>query len=143
MSTTEEQKQEQKQETKVDTNSESTAFWERLGKEVTQEFKKYIEAQIKSDVCEDDGIVYHFNKVKGKNILEFKRLDAESFKIEDKNSQQFYDNVKARACMLIKDMTPEKFDEGVYSTLENLTTAWSRRQEGGFCLPKPSISSVL
>jgi len=128
---------------KADPNPEATAFWTKIGEGVTEDYKVYLEAQMKSDVCEDDGQIYYFKKVAGKDAIKFKKLDSESFKIEDKDGQQFYDNVKARACIVIKDMTPEKFDEGAYSTLENLTTAWSRRALGGFCLPQSRITNDL
>jgi len=130
-------------ETKEDPNPEAIEFWRKIGEGVTEDYKKYIEAQMRSDVCQDGGEIYYFKKIAGKDIIRFKKLDAESFKIQDKDSQQFYDNVKARACIVIKDMTPEKFDEGTYSTLENLTTAWSRTALGGFRLPEPRITNDL
>lgn len=130
----EEKPNEQKPEDK-----ESIAFWTQLGKEVTEDYKIYIKRQMKEDTLEYNGDVYKYNPVKGKDIIRFKKLDAESFKIEDKDSKEFYENVKERACILIQDMTPDKFDNSEYPILENLTTAWSRTTLGGFRLPKQSV----
>ena len=117
-------------------DDESISFWTNLGKEVTEDFKKYIKWQMKQDTLEFNGITYKYNPVAGKDITRFKKLDTDSFKIEDKDSKEFYENVKERACLLIQEMTPDKFDESEYSILENLTTAWSRTTNGGFRIPK-------
>ena len=128
--------EQQDKEKKPEIDSEATAFWTSLGKEVTEDYKVYIKRQMKEDTLEHDGQVYKYSPVKGKDIIRFKKLDADSFKIEDKDSKEFYDNVRERACLLIQDMTPEKFDGSEYAILENLTTAWSRTTLGGFRVPK-------
>ena len=117
-------------------DSEATAFWTALGQERTEDYKVYIKRQMKEETLEHNGQVYKYSPVKGKDIIRFKKLDADSFKIEDKDSKEFYDNVRERACLLIQDMTPEKFDGSEYAILENLTTAWSRTTLGGFRVPK-------
>lgn len=118
---------------------EATAFWANLGKEVTEDYKAYIKHQMKTETLEHNGYTYKYNPVPGKHIQRFKKLDADSFKIEDKDSKEFYENVRERACILIQDMTEEKFDEGEYAILENLTTAWSRTTLGGFRIPKSNV----
>jgi len=133
--------EEPKEESKVD--PETTAFWDRLGKELTSNYKKDLENLMKNDTLQHNGTTYKFLPVKGKDIIKFKKLDSESFKIEDKDSQAFYDNVKERACIVIEGMTPEQFDEGDYVILENLTTAWSSRAIRGFHRAESRVPGVL
>lgn len=118
-------------------------YWDRLGNEITENWKKDLENLMKSDTLELSDITYKFLPVKGKDVINFKKLDAESFKIKDKDSQEFYDNVKERACVIIEGMTPEKFDDGDYKILEDLTTAWSNRALRGFRRSQQSVPNVL
>jgi len=119
------------------------SFWSKLGDELVIDYRKDYESLIKSDAVNINGTTYKFNPIKGKDILQFKKLDSESFKIEDKDGQDWYNNVKARACMIIQDMNEEKFDDGDYNVLENITTAWSSRQVRGFHHAKQSVSNVV
>ena len=126
---------EQNKETQVpvtDPNPEVTAFYVRMGKELTTDFTKDMEAAMKTDTIEKNGESYKFNPIKGKDIIRFKKLDIDSFKITDKDGEDFYNNVRDRACIVIQDMTPDKFDNGDYVVLENLTMAWSTRAIRGF-----------
>ena len=122
---------------------ETTAYWDRLGKEITSNYKKDLEDLMKSDTLEHNGTTYKFVPVKGKDIIKFKKLDTESFKITDKDGEEFYKNVRDRACMIIEGMTPEQFDNGDYVIIENLTTAWSSRAIRGFHRAKQSVPGVL
>ena len=127
----------------VPENPEATAFWERQAKELTTDYMKDLENLMKSDTLQRADITYKFVPVKGKDIIRFKKLDSESFKIKDKDSPEFYENVRERACIVIDGMTPEKFDDGDYKILEDLTTAWSSRALRGFHRTKPSVPGVL
>lgn len=118
-------------------------FWDKLGEEITNDYKKDLEYLMKNDTIELNGETYKFQWVKSKYITKFKKLDAESFKIVDKDSDEWYNNVKERACMVIQDMTPEKFEEGDYVMLENLTTGWANRAIRGFRRAKQSVPNVL
>lgn len=118
---------------------EATAFWERLGKERTAEFMKDLENLMKSDTLEHNGETFHFCPLKNKDRIRFNKLDAESFKIEDKNGEEWYNNVKERACIIIEGMTPEKFDEGDSIVIENMVTAWSSRALRGFHRAKSGV----
>jgi len=139
----EKEKEKEKEETESSFDEESTKFWGRLSDEVTSSYRKDLETMMKSDTISYDGIDYKFQFVKGKYIKEFKDLDTKAFEIKDKNSPEWYENVKRRACMIIKDMTPDVFDEGDYTVIENLTTAWSNRAIRGFRRPKQSIPGVV
>jgi hypothetical protein len=118
---------------------EAKAFWDRLGKERTAEFMKDLENLMKSDTLEHNGETFKFNPVKGKDIIKFKKLDTESFKIDDKDSENWYNNVKERACIVIEGMTPEKVDNGDWVIIENMVTAWSSRALRGFHRAKPRL----
>jgi len=121
---------------------EAVEFWQRMGKMVSTDYRKDLEKMMCSDSVTAYGTKYEFSPVKSKNIDEFKVLDKASFEME-KDTPEWTKNVKKRACLLIKDMTPEKFDEGDFGIIENVTTAWSNRQLRGFRRPEQSLPGVV
>lgn len=116
------------------------SFWERLNTEATENYKQDFESLIKSDELTFNGDAYKFIPVKSKNYNTIEKLREEAPKIDqDKDWDKYYDNLKKRACILIEGMTEEKFDEGDFTTIENVVTAWSVRAIRGFRRTKSGV----
>ena len=114
-------------------------FWKELGREITEDYKKSLRNLMNSDTLEFNGVTYNFQWVPSSKIKQFKKLNADTTKIQDKDGDDWYNNVKERAIILIEGMTSEKFEQGDYVIIENLVTAWSHRAITGFRQPKSGV----
>lgn len=124
------QEQEPKPETpKIDPKVQ--AFWNELTEEASNNYNEGFKNIIRSDEYEYNGQTYHFEMLNHKKVGELKRLQKEDIN-EDEDWDKYVDNYRKRACLLIQEMTPEKFDNADFFVIENLVTAWSIRATKGF-----------
>ena len=106
-------------------------FWKDLNEKANATGQKNLEKLIILDEYEKDGIVYKSKKLTPKASGQLKKLMREAASIdENENWDAHTDNIKKRACLLIEDMTPEKFDECDYYVVENVVTAWGLKPRG-------------
>lgn len=116
-------------ETKIDPKLQ--AVFDDLEDEATVNYTEDFKGMIHSDEWNYDGEVFHFQMQNHKRLGELKKLQKEKID-EETDWDGHVDNVRKKACLLIKEMTPEKFDDMDFNSLENLVTAWSARARRGF-----------
>lgn len=125
----EEKPEEQETDTKLDPKLQ--AVFTDLEDESTTNYTEDFKAMIHSDEWNYNGEVYHFQMQNHKRLGELRSLQKEK-PDEEKEWDAYVDNVRKKACLLVKEMTPEKFDDMDFVAVENLVTAWSARARRGF-----------
>lgn len=118
-------------ETEAKQDPKAQKIWDELNEEATRNYSEDFKAMIHADEWNYNGDVYHFQMQNHKRLGELKKLQKEEID-EDTDWDKYVDNYRKRACLLIKEMTPEKFDEIDFVPVENLVTAWSIRARRGF-----------
>jgi len=108
-----------------------TAVFDELEDESTTNYTEDFKAMIHSDEWKYQGEVFHFQMQNHKRLGELRKLQKEK-PDEETDWEAYVDNVRKKACLLVKEMTPEKFDEIDFVAVENLVTAWSARARRGF-----------
>ena len=116
---------------------ENDEFWDEEIKFASANNKEEFRYIIRNDKVTMDGIEYEFVPVIADNAGLFRKLINEASEMatqeaQDKDWDRYFDNVRQRACLLIKDMTPEKFGKDVFVNVENVVTGWSIRAREGF-----------
>ncbi len=107
------------------------AVFDELENEATVNYTEDFKGMIHSDEWKYNGEVFHFQMQNHKRLGELKKL--QKVKIDEEADWEGHvDNVRKKACLLMKEMTPEKFDDMDFNSLENLVTAWSARARRGF-----------
>ena len=77
------------------------------------------------------GIVYKANKLPYPKIKELESLQkAAATLLGPDKEDEYVDNIRQRACILIEDMTEDKFDKEDYYLMENLVAAWGLKDRG-------------
>jgi hypothetical protein len=125
--------QEQKP-TKVDVDF--TDYFNKISEEGVQNYKADLELIVRSEEITHEGITYKYRKLKRDDMILYKKLTKESTNInQDEDFEKYTDNLCQRACILIQDMTPQKFNDGDFTTQEKIVTGWSIRTSQGFHKP--------
>jgi hypothetical protein len=102
-----------------------------LEDESTLNYTEDFKSMIHSDTWVYEGETFTFQMQNHKRLGELKKL--QKVKIDEEQDWDAHvENVKAKALLLIKEMTPEKFDQIDFISIENLVTAWSARARRGF-----------
>jgi len=112
---------------------ESVEFYAKLNKVANDKAEKFFEFLTTTDEYTNNGQTYKYKIVNRKNMGELRKLIREGGKLSEKEDFEAYsDNIMKRACILIQDMTPEKFDaeDSDYELLEDLVGAWSIKYRG-------------
>ena len=113
--------------------AENEAFWDEEIKYASANTKEEFRFIIRNDKVTMDGIEYEFVPVIADNAGLFRKLTKEAEEIDqEKDWDKYLDNVRQRACLLIKDMTAERFGKSVFVNVENVVTGWSIRAREGF-----------
>jgi len=108
-------------------------FWDEEIAFANANNKEEFRQIIRNDKVVMDGIEYEFVPVKSKHEGEYRKLTREANNIDqEKDWDTYKKNVCDRACILIKDYTPEKFDDDIFVNVENIVTGWSIRAREGF-----------
>jgi hypothetical protein len=106
-------------------------FWSKLNATASENARKNLEYLITIDSYTFNGITYESEMVNRKNMIKLKKLLNEAVELDAENEfEKYSQNILDRGCLVIKDMTPEKFEKGDYNILENLVVAWSLKPRG-------------
>jgi sulfatase maturation enzyme AslB (radical SAM superfamily) len=127
---TTETEQEKKAESAI--NPKFQKVLENITEEIGTKYSSEFDIMCHSDEWKIEEETFHYVMPNHKRLGELRALQAVEID-EQKDWDTYVDNYKKRACLLIKEMTPEKFDELPYYRVENLVTAWSVRSNRGFC----------
>lgn len=109
----------------------TSPFFDKLNEDANQIQEENLKKLIIDNEYSHMGETYHAKMVKPKNMGELKKLMREATDIDqDENWDKYSENIGKRACILIEDMTMEKFDECDFYVVENLVTAWGLKPKG-------------
>jgi len=115
----------------VKTAVELDSFWKDLNEKANVTGQKNLEKLILLDEYQYDGVTYKAKKLTPKASGQLKKLMSEAAGIdENKDWDAHIANIGKRACLLIEDMTPEKFEDSDFYVVENIVTAWGLKPRG-------------
>jgi hypothetical protein len=118
-------------------------MWTKLNNQANDESRAFFEYLMTNDEYQYNGVAYKYKMIKRKDMGELIKLRTAAIDLDKtKDFQNYSENIMKRACIVIEDMTPEKFDDDDYELLENITVAWSLKDRG-FRKFKQSPRSVL
>jgi hypothetical protein len=118
-------------------------MWKGLNEKANDNTRAFFEYLMTNDEYQYNGIAYKYKMIKRKDMGELIKLRTQAINLDKtKDFQNYSENIMKRACIVIQDMTPQKFDEEDYELLENITVAWSLKDRG-FRNFKQSPRSVL
>jgi hypothetical protein len=106
-------------------------MWTKLNNMANEESRAFFEYLMTNDQYEFNGTTYKYKMINRKNMGQLIKLRTEAIDLnKTEDFEKYSDNIMKRACIVIQDMTPEKFDADDYELLENLTVAWSLKDRG-------------
>jgi len=106
-------------------------FWNKLNETASENARKNLEYLITIDSYTFGKNTYESQMVNRKNMIKLKKLLNEAIELDaEEDFEKYSQNILDRGCLVIKDMTPEKFEAGDYNILENLVVAWSLKPRG-------------
>jgi len=106
-------------------------FWTELNQKANLTGQKNLEKLIILDEYQYDGVTYKAKKLTPKASGQLKKLMTDAAGIdENKDWDAHTANIGKRACLLIEDMTPEKFEDSDFYVVENIVTAWGLKPRG-------------
>jgi len=113
------------------TPAELDIFWTELNEKANLTGQKNLEKLIILDEYDYNGITYKAKKLTPKASGQLKKLMSEAASIdENKDWDAHTANIGKRACLLIEDMTLEKFEDSDFYVVENIVTAWGLKPRG-------------
>ena len=106
-------------------------FFNKQNSIANTKYKAVIEKLLVTDEFQFNGDTYKYRMLKPKDVGELKRLEQELKTVDmEKDFEVYQNNVCKRACLLIQDMTEEKFNEGDWYVLSTLVLAWGPKING-------------
>jgi len=108
-------------------------MWTGLNNKANDESRAFFEYLMTNDEYQYNGIAYKYKMINRKNMGQLIKLRTEAISLnKTEDFQNYSENIMKRACIVIQDMTPEKFDadDADYELLENITVAWSLKDRG-------------
>lgn len=115
------------------TDSKVNEFYAKLNQQANEKSQRFFEYLVTVDEYSHNGETYKYKMLNRKNMGKLRKLLNEASELsEGKDFDAYSDNIMNRACILIQDMTPEKFDsdEADYELLEDIVGAWSIKYRG-------------
>lgn len=109
------------------------AFYAKLNEDANKKSKDFFEYLTTVDEFTYNGQTYKYKMVNRAHMGELRKLIKDAGQInQNENFEEYSINIRTRACLLIQDMTPEKFDaeDSDYELLENIVGAWSIKYRG-------------
>jgi hypothetical protein len=131
----EEQKEEQK-ETKPEVKTTEAderfkKFWAALGEQANVVSQANFEKLIVTNEFQFNGTTYKARLLNYREKHELDTLQEKARTLSEKeNWEEWLENQKARACLLIEDMTPERFEKESSYIVTSLISAWGLKPEG-------------
>jgi hypothetical protein len=128
-----EQKEEQaKPEAKTtEADERFKKFWAALGEQANVVSQTNFEKLIVTDEYQFNGAVYKARRLTYKEKHELDALQQKARTLsENENWEEWLENQKNRACLLIEDMTPERFEKEDSYIMTSLISAWGLKPEG-------------
>ena len=135
----EEPESEQKEETTaklpeaktVETDERFKKFWSALGEQANSVSQANFEKLIVTDEYQYNGAVYKAKRLTYKEKHELDSLQEKARQLSEKeNWDEWLENQKNRACLLIEDMTAERFEQEDSYIMTSLISAWGLKPEG-------------
>ena len=114
-------------------DNETQDMWTRLNEKANNNSRAFFEYLMTNDEYQHNGVTYKYKMLNRKNTGKLVKLRTESTGLnKTEDFDKYSENIMKRACIVIEDMTPEKFDadNADYELLENLTVAWSLKDRG-------------
>jgi hypothetical protein len=106
-------------------------FWSALGEQANQVSQANFEKLIVTDEYMHNGAVYKAKKLTYKEKHDLDALQVKARELSEKeNWEEWYENQKGRAILLIEDMTPERFETEDSYIMTSLISAWGLKPEG-------------
>ena len=129
-----EEKEEKKAEavaTTPEVDERFKKFWAALGEQANQVSQANFEKLIVTDEYMHNGAVYKAKKLTYKEKHELEALQQKARELSEKeNWEEWLENQKGRAILLIEDMTPERFETEDSYVMTSLISAWGLKPEG-------------
>lgn len=127
--TTEQTEEPKKEDSSLDPKLQKVL--DNLNDEAGTKYSSEFDQMVHSNEWTINGETFHHQMPNHKRLGQLRALQAMTTD-EQKDWDGYVDNYFKRACLLIKEMTQEKFDELPFYGVENLVTAWSVRSNRGF-----------
>jgi hypothetical protein len=106
-------------------------FWAALGETANVVSQANFEKLIVTDEYQFNGAVYKAKRLTYKEKHELDALQQKARTLsENENWDEWLLNQCNRACLLIEDMTPERFDKEDSYIMTSLISAWGLKPEG-------------
>ena len=127
----EQEQQQQQQPPQPEQDDDLQQFFNKQNNIANTKYKAVIEKLLVTDEYQFNGDTYKYRMLKPKDVGELKRLEQELKTVDmDKDWEVYQNNVCKRACLLIQDMTEEKFNDGDWFILSTLVLAWGPKING-------------
>jgi hypothetical protein len=130
----EQEKEEKKAEavaTTPEVDERFKKFWGALGEQANQVSQANFEKLIVTDEYQYNGAVYKAKRLTYKDKHELEGLQEKARSLSEKeNWEEWLENQKQRAILLIEDMTAERFDKEDSYVMTSLISAWGLKPEG-------------
>jgi hypothetical protein len=106
-------------------------FWGALGEQANQVSQTNFEKLIVTDEYQFNGAVYKARRLTYKEKHELDALQEKARQLSEKeNWDEWLENQKNRAILLIEEMTAERFDKEDSYIMTSLISAWGLKPEG-------------